>query len=99
MLGPLALPLAIVWLQVLLKPHWSVTIHVRVATKPPWQARLVIVLRMLMLAVPQVSLAVGGSKVRSPTPDAFVLLAEQKIAGGVVSTVAMVWLHVLVLPH
>ena len=87
------------WLQALVWPHWSVASHVRVATKPPWQARLVIVLRMLIEAVPQESLAVGSSKVRLPTPEAFVLLAEQEMIGEVVSIVAIVWLHVLVLPH
>ena len=97
--GPMGLPLAIVWLQVLVWPHWSVASQVRVATKPFPQARLVTVLRMLIETVPQESLAVGSSKVRLPTPDAFVLLAEQEMIGKVVSTVAMVWLHVFVLPH
>jgi len=99
MLGPVGLPLAIVWLQVLVWPHWSVASQVRVATKPFPQARLVTVLRTMIVAVPQVSLAVGSSKVRSPTPEAFVLLAEQEMIGGVVSTAAIVWWHVLVLPH
>ena len=97
--GPMGLPLAIVWLQVLVWPHWSVASQVRVATKPFPQARLVTVLRTLIEAVPQESLAVGSSKVTLPTPAVFVLLAEQEMIGEVVSIVAMVWLHVLVLPH
>jgi hypothetical protein len=99
MVGPEGLPLAIVWLQVLVWPHWSVASHVRVATKPFPQARLVTVLRTLMVAVPHVSLPLGGSKTRLLTPDVFVLLAEQVMMGGVVSTVAIVWLQVFVLPE
>jgi len=64
MLGPVELPLAIVWLQVLVR-RALVGRHPRARRhKAPWQARLVIVLRMLIVAVPQVSLAVGSSKVR-----------------------------------
>ena len=99
MVGPVGLPLAMVWLQVAVWPHWSVASQVRVATNPFPQARLVTVLRTLIVAVPQLSMAVGSSKLRLPTPEAFVLLPEQEIVGGVVSTVAMIWLHMLVLPH
>src|SRR2546427_10346878 len=48
---------------------------------------------MLIEALPQVSLAVGVSKVRLPTPHSLVLLPEQEMLGAVVSTVAMVWLQ------
>src|SRR3989454_7109081 len=99
MLGAEESTVAIVWLQVLVLPHWSVATQVRVATKVLPQVRLVTVLRMLIEAVPQVSLAVGVSKVRLPTPHSLVLLPEQEMLGAVVSTVAMVWLHLLVLPH
>src|SRR2546428_10926463 len=39
------------------------------------------VLRILIEAVPQVSLAVGVSKVRLPTPHSLVLLPEQEMLG------------------
>src|SRR2546425_9790851 len=54
---------------------------------------------MVIHAAPQVSLAVGVSQVRLPTPHSLVLLPEQEMLGTVVSTVAIVWLHLLVLPH
>src|ERR1044071_6462798 len=86
-------------LQLLLLPHSSVALHVRVATNvlpPVW---LVIVPVTETVAVPHVSLAVGSSKVRLPTPHSFVLLAAQLMVGAVVSILAMVWLQVLVLPE
>src|SRR2546428_13659922 len=54
---------------------------------------------MSTVVVPQLSLAVGVSKFRLPMSRSVVLLAEQEMVGRVVSTVAMVWLQVLVLPH
>src|SRR6266403_599970 len=99
MLGAPVSTVAMVWLQVLVLPHWSVATQVRVATKVLPQVRLVTVLRMLIAAVPQVSLAVGVSKVRLPTPHSLVLFPEQEMLGAEESTVAMVWLHLLVLPH
>src|SRR6266481_1602242 len=99
MLGAVVSTVAIVWLHLLVLPHWSVATQVRVATKVLPQVRLVTVLRMLIAAVPQVSLAVGVSKVRVPTPHSLVLLPEQEMLGAVVSTVAIVRLHLLVLPH
>src|SRR2546426_12842833 len=53
----------------------------------------------LLIIKKKVSLAVGVSKVRLPTPHSLVLLPEQEMLGAVVSTVAMVWLQLLVLPH
>src|SRR5437899_852200 len=97
MLGAVVSTVAMVWLHVLVLPHWSVATQVRVATKVLPQVRLVTVLRMLIPAVPQVSLAVGVSKVRLATPHSLVLLPEQEMLGAEESTVAMVWLHVLVL--
>src|SRR6266571_1689593 len=99
MLGAAVSIVAMVWLHVLVLPHWSVATQVRVATKVLPQVKLVTVLRMLIAAVPQVSLAVGVSKVRLPTPHSLVLLSEQEMLGAAVSTVAMVWLQVLVLSH
>jgi len=60
---------------------------------------LVTVLTIVMVATPQLLLAVGVSKVRLPTPHSLVLLPAQLIVGGTVETAAIVWLHVLVLPH
>src|SRR6266550_3134293 len=88
-----------VWLLVLVELQASVAIQVRVATKVLPQVRLVTVLRILIVFVPQVSLAVGVPK-SSATPHSLVWLAGQKVKVGlVVSTVAMVELQVLVLPQ
>src|SRR5439155_22629492 len=50
------------WLQSAVLPQASVARQVRVASKvlPQWPAVLVTVLRMVMVALPQVSLAVGA---------------------------------------
>src|SRR5437879_10397495 len=88
-----------VWLHVVVLPQASVATQVRVATKVLPQVRLVTVLRTLIVFVPQVSLAVGVPK-SSATSHSLVWLAGQKVKVGlVVSTVAMVWLQVLVLPQ
>src|SRR5260221_14494330 len=50
MVGPAGLPLAIVWLQVPVWPHWSAATQVRVATNPFPQARLVTVLTTKIVA-------------------------------------------------
>src|SRR5207245_5071114 len=52
-----------------------------------------------MLAVPHVSLALGSSKVKLPTPHSLVLFPEQVIEGAVVSLLAIVWLQALVFPE
>src|SRR5436190_1503278 len=59
---------AIVWLQVLALPQESVAAQVLVATNVLPPVRLVSVPRTEMVAAPQVSLAVGSSKVKLPTP-------------------------------
>ena len=64
--------------------------QVRVATNVLPQPRLVTVLRMVIVALPQVLLAVGVSKVSVPTPHSLVLFAKQVIDGAVVSMLAMV---------
>src|SRR5919109_785514 len=53
-----------VWLHSAVLPQASVARQVRVASKvlPQWPAVFVTVLRMAIVTVPQVSLAVGGSK-------------------------------------
>jgi hypothetical protein len=71
-------------------PHWnellqaSVTVQVRVAVKVLPQSWFVSVLNMAIEFVPQVSLAVGGSKVHG-VPQATDLLVGQFAWGGVVS--------------
>src|SRR5947207_4211366 len=52
------------WLQSAVLPQASVARQVRVASKvlPQWPVRFVTVLTMVMVAVPQVSVAVGASK-------------------------------------
>ena len=59
------------------------------ATRLPPLAKLVTVLKIMLETGPQVSLTMGGSKVRSALPDALVLLAEQSMVGGVVSAVQL----------
>ena len=58
--------------------------QVRVVSKvlPQWPAVLVTVLRMVMVALPQVSLAVGGSKVQVLVHST-VLSGTQTMVGGV----------------
>src|SRR5437588_6626201 len=53
-----------VWLHSPVLPQASVARQVRVASKvlPQWPARFVTVLRIVMVTLPQVSLAVGASK-------------------------------------
>src|SRR6267378_2069542 len=83
----------------LVLPQGSVATHVRVATNVLPQPRFVTVPRIVIVAVPHRLLAVGTSKLRVSTPHSLVLLPEQVIEGAVVSTLAIVWLHTLVLPH
>src|SRR5439155_515600 len=88
------------WLQSAVLPQASVARHVRVASKvlPQWPAVLVTVLRMVMVTVPQVSLAVGASKDQALVHST-VLLGTQVMVGGVVSTTVTFWLHSAVLPQ
>jgi hypothetical protein len=79
-------------------PQASVARQVRVAEKVLPQVKLVTVLTTMMVLVPQVSVAVGGSKVQA-VPHSTVLLAAQMITGGVVSRTVTVWLHWAVLPQ
>ena len=70
------------------------------ATKVLPQVALVTVLTMAIVAVPQVSLAVGVPKVSATPAHSLVWLAGQRVkVGAVVSRVAMIWLHVVLLPH
>src|SRR5438034_10109126 len=72
------------WLHSAVLPQASVARQVRVASKvlPQWPVRLVTVPRMVMVALPQVSLAVGGSKDQALVHST-VLLGTQMIVGGV----------------
>src|SRR5207249_11105830 len=87
MVGPAGLGVAMVWLHALVLPHGSVASQVRVATNPPPPVGFVTVLRMVTVTGPQLSLAVGSSKVKVAPPDWLVLLAEQAMVGGVVSAI------------
>jgi hypothetical protein len=78
-----------VWLQVMLLEQASVARQVRVALKVFPQRRLVIVPTTAIELVPQLSLAVGGSKVQT-LPHSTVFGPTQTITGGVVSTTTMV---------
>src|SRR2546427_5691815 len=64
MIGGVRSSTVTVWLHSAVLPQASVARHVRVASKvlPQWPAGLVTVLRIVMITLPQVSLAVGASK-------------------------------------
>src|SRR5213594_3940043 len=72
------------WLQSAVLPQESVARQVRVASKvlPQCPAVFVTVLRMVMVAPPQVSVAVGASKDQALVHST-VLLATQVMVGGV----------------
>src|SRR5207237_9765378 len=72
------------WLQSAVLPQASVARQVRVASKvlPQWPVRLVTVPRMVMVVLPQESVAVGGSKDQALVHST-VLLSTHVIVGGV----------------
>src|SRR6266516_6282198 len=74
------------WLQSALLPQASVARQVRVTSKvlPQWPVVLVTVLRMVIVTLPQVSLAPGGSKAQA-LEHSTVLLGTQRMVGLVVS--------------
>src|SRR5206468_3888976 len=82
--GAVASSTLTVWTQMAVLPQASVACHVRVASKvfPQWPVRLVTVPTIVMVTLPQVSLAVGGSKDQA-LPHSTVLLGTQVIVGGV----------------
>src|SRR5262245_33155084 len=88
------------WLHSAVLPQASVARQVRVASKvfPQWPALFVTVLRMVMVTVPQVSVALGGSKLHALVHSTD-LLPSQVIAGLVVLTTGTFWLHSAVLPQ
>ena len=65
----------------------------------PPEVRFVTVLKMEMVVLPQLSLAVGVSKVRPTTPHTLVLFPEHVMLGGLVSLTVMVWVQVALFPH
>src|SRR5947207_13347269 len=73
------------WLQSAVLPQASVARQVRVASKvlPQWPAGLVSVLRIVMVALPQVSRAVGASKVQG--------LVHSTVLVGMEGLVGVVW--------
>src|SRR6266849_1747079 len=100
MIGAMVSTWAIVCLQVLVLPQGSVASQVRVATKVLPQPRFVTVLKIVIATGPQPLVPeVGLSKVKLPALHSLVLLEKQVMIGAMVSTWAIVWLHVLVLPQ
>jgi hypothetical protein len=87
--GPNVSTLAMVWLHTLVLPHGSVANQVRVATNVFPQPRLVTVLNIVIVAVPQLLLAVGVSKLKG-APHSLVLFPAQVITGPKVETLAIV---------
>src|SRR5215471_2852055 len=80
-------------------PQGSLASHVRVATKAFPQVTFVTVLRIVIVATPQLLLAVGVSNLKLPAAHSFVLFPEQVIVGAMVETVAIVWLQLFVFPQ
>src|SRR5439155_1590556 len=84
MVGGVCASIPTFWLQSAVLPQASVARQVRVASKvlPQWPVRFVTVLTMVMVAVPQVSVAVGASKDQLLVHST-VLLSTQVMVGGV----------------
>src|SRR5712692_5638222 len=89
------------WLQELLLPQASVACQVRVASKvlPQCPVTLVAVLRIVIMALPLLSVAVGASKVQSIPCSTVLLLLLHVMIGAVVSTTVTFWLQELLLPQ
>src|SRR5438876_9738509 len=79
------------WLQSAVLPQASVARQVRVASKvlPQWPVRLVTVLRMVMVTVPQVSVAVGASKDQALVDRKSVVWGKV-VVGGVWSSIVAI---------
>src|SRR6266704_1080257 len=90
-----------VWLHWALLPQASVAAQVRVASKvlPQWPAVLVTVLTTVIVALPLLSVAVGGSKVQVAPSCTVLLVLLQLMTGAVVSMTLTVWLHWALLPQ
>jgi hypothetical protein len=59
---------------------------------------LVVVLTIVTVTLPQLSLAVGASKLQL-LPHSTLLSAAHEIIGGIISTTVTVWLQGAELPH
>src|SRR6266446_9890177 len=88
------------WLQSAVLPQASVARQVRVASKvlPQWPVMLVTVPRMVIVTLPQVSVALGASK-DQVLVHSTVLWGTQVMVGLVVSTTVTFWLQSAVLPQ
>src|SRR5258708_28042070 len=89
------------WLQELLLPQASVACQVRVASKvlPQWPVTLVTVLRIVIRALPLLSVAVGASNAQATPCSTVLLVLLHVITGAVVSTTVTIWLQELLLPQ
>src|SRR5947199_236371 len=76
------------WLQELLLPQASVACQVRVASKvlPQCPVTLVTVLRIVIVALPLLSVAVGASKIQASPCSTVLLVLLHVMTGAVVST-------------
>src|SRR6266550_2773048 len=89
------------WLQELLLPHGSMACQVRVASKvlPQCPVTLVTVLKIVIVALPLLSVVVGGSKVQAAPCSTVLLVLLHIMTGAVVSTTVTLWLQELLLPQ
>src|ERR1051326_5693491 len=89
MTGEVVSTIVTFWLQELLLPQASVACHVLVASKvvPQWPVVLVTVLRIVIVALPLLSVAVGASKVQAAPCSTVLLVLVQVMTGAVVSTI------------
>src|SRR5438094_10172642 len=88
------------WLQSAVLPQASVARQVRVASKvlPQWPAILVTVASLVIVTLPQVSLAVGALKDQALVHST-VLLGTQVMVGSEERRVGKVWMQSAVLPQ
>src|SRR5438067_11037136 len=88
MTGTVVSTIVTFWLQELLLPQSSVACQMRVASKvlPQWPVTLVTVLRIVIVALPLLSVAVGASKVQAEPCSTVLLVLLHVMTGAVVST-------------
>src|SRR5713226_3760167 len=86
--GPVVSVTVTFWLHWAKLPQASVACQVRVASKvvPQWPAVLVTVLTIVIVLLPLLSVAVGGSKVQAIPCSTVLFVLPQVITGAVVST-------------
>src|SRR5437016_14388809 len=82
-------------------PQASVACQVRVASKIVRESprTLVTVLRIVIVALPLLSVAVGASKVQAAPCSTVLLVLLHVMTGAVMSTTITFWLHELLLPQ